>query len=161
MLKPFLLISAAVLFAIAPTPTPMLASGGSPQDTASTNPVKPTAASQEKAKKLYAMDCALCHGDNGNGKTDIATSMNVTLADWTDPKTFAPMSDQQIFDIIRKGKGEKMPAEDAGRAKDADVWNLVTYIRAFSKGQQSAPAPAPAPADSTPAPAPAPQAPGK
>jgi cytochrome c len=142
MLKPFLLLSAAVLFVIAPTPTPTFASGGSPQDAPSTNPVKPTAASQEKAKKLYAMDCALCHGDNGNGKTDIATSMNVTLADWTDPKTFAPMSDQQIFDIIRKGKGEKMPAEDAGRAKDADVWNLVIYIRAFSKGQPSAPAPA-------------------
>jgi len=159
MLKPFLFLSAAVLFAIAPTPTPTLAAGRTAQDAApgATNPVKPTAASQEKAKKLYAMDCALCHGDNGNGKTDIATSMNITLADWTDPKTFAPMSDQQIFDIIRKGKGEKMPAEDAGRAKDADVWNLVIYIRAFSKGQQSAPAPAPAEA----APAPAPQAHGK
>ena len=172
MLKPFLLISAAVLFAIAPTPTPTLASGRAAQNStpASTNPVKPTGASQEKAKKLFAMDCALCHGDNGNGKTDIATSMNVTLADWTDPKTFGPMSDQQIFDIIRKGKGEKMPAEDVGRAKNDEVWNLIIYIRSFSKNQPSAPAPvapapaAPAPADAAPAapaPAPAPQAPGK
>jgi cytochrome c len=153
MLKPFLLLSAAVLFVIAPTPTPTLAAGHAAQDTpASTNPVKPTAASQEKAKKLYAMDCALCHGDTGDGKTDIAKSMNVTLADWSDPKTFAPMSDQQIFDIIRKGKGDKMPAEDAGRAKNDDVWGLITYIRSFSKGQPSAPAPAAA----TPA-APAPQ----
>ena len=164
MLKPFLLLSAAVLFVIAPTPTPTLAAGRAAKDAApaSTNPVKPTAASQEKAKKLYAMDCALCHGDNGNGKTDIATSMNVTLADWTDPKTFAPMSDQQIFDIIRKGKGDKMPAEDASRAKNDEVWNLVIYIRSFSKGQQSAPAPAPAEAAPVaPAPAPAPQAPTK
>jgi 2-oxoglutarate dehydrogenase E2 component (dihydrolipoamide succinyltransferase) len=80
------------------------------------------------------------------------------------------MSDQQIFDIIRKGKGEKMPAEDVGRAKNDEVWNLIIYIRSFSKNQPSAPAPvapapaAPAPADAAPAapaPAPAPQAPGK
>lgn len=157
MLKPFLLLSAAVLFVIAPASTPTLAFGGSPQATPTTNPMKPTTANQEKAKKLYAMDCALCHGDNGNGKTDLATSMNVTLADWTDPKSLAAMSDQQLFDIIRKGKGDKMPAEDAGRAKNDDLWNLITYIRAFSKNQPAAPAPAaPAPADATPA-APAPQ----
>ena len=61
------------------------------------------------------------------------------------------MSDQQIFDIIRKGKGDRMPAEDASRAKNDDVWNLIIYIRSFSKNQPSAPAPAGA-APATPAP---------
>ena len=146
MLKPFLFLSAVVLFVITPAPTPTLASGISPQAAPSTNPVKPTAASLEKTKKLYAQDCAVCHGDNGNGKTDLATSMNVTLADWTDPKTLAAMSDQQLFDIIRKGKGDKMPAEDEGRAKNDEIWGLVNYIRDFSKNQPAAPAPAaPAP----------------
>ena len=153
MLKPFLLLSAVVLFAIAPTPAPTLAAGRPPQDAtpASTNPVKPTAASQERAKKLYAMDCAICHGDNGNGKTDLATSMQLTLADWTDPKTLGSKSDQELFDIVRKGKGEKMPPEDASRAKDAEVWGLITYIRALSKNQPAAPAPA-APATAAAAP---------
>ncbi|MGO9337779.1 MAG: c-type cytochrome [Terracidiphilus sp.] len=164
MLKPFLLLSAAVLFVIAPTPTPTLASGGSPQDN---NPVKTTPASREKAKKLYGVDCAMCHGDNGNGKTDLATSMQLTLADWTDPKSLSTVQDKQLFDAIRKGKGEKMPAEDSSRAKDDDVWALVSYIRGFSKGQPSAPAPvpaeaapaAPAPADAAPPTAPPPPAP--
>jgi cytochrome c len=154
MLKPFLFLSAVVLFVIVPVPAPTLASGPAAQDAApaSTNPVKPTAASQDKAKKLYAMDCAICHGDNGNGKTDLATSMTLTLADWTDPKSLASVSDQQLFDIIRKGKGDKMPPEDPGRAKDTDVWSLITYIRSFSKGQPAAPAPAAtAPADAAPA----------
>src|SRR5580658_9948942 len=148
MLKPFLFLSAVVLFVIVPVPDSTLASGPAAQDAAppSTNPVKPTAASQEKAKKLYAMDCSICHGENGNGKTDLATSMNLTLADWTDPKSLVSMSDQQLFDIVRKGKGDKMPPEDPGRAKDDEVWNLIIYIRAFSKNQPAAPAPAPAPA---------------
>ena len=134
MLKPLLLLSAAILFVIAPTPAPTLASGRTAQDAApaSTNPVKPTGASQERAKKLFAQDCSICHGDNGNGKTDLATGMGVTLADWTDRKSLSGMSDQQLFDIIRKGK-DKMPAEEAGRAKNDEVWGLVTYIRGLSK----------------------------
>jgi mono/diheme cytochrome c family protein len=146
MLKPFLLFSAAVLLAIAAPSAPTLVTGGAAQDAApaSTNPVKTTAASQEKAKKLYAQDCAICHGDNGNGKTDLATSMSLTLPDWTDPKSLADKSDQQLFDVIRKGK-DKMPAEDAGRAKNDEIWGLVTLIRGFSKNQPAAPAPADAP----------------
>ena len=146
MLKPFLLFSAVILFLIAPTPAPTLASGRMPQEAApaSTNPVKPTAASQEKAKKLYAMDCAICHGDNGNGKTDLAKDMQLTLDDWTDPKSLAAKSDQQLFDAIRKGK-DKMPPEDASRAKVDDVWNLIIYLRGMSKGQPAAAPPATAP----------------
>jgi mono/diheme cytochrome c family protein len=100
------------------------------------NPVKPTAASQAKAKTMYGIDCSVCHGDNGNGKTDLATSMNLTLTDWTDPKSLADKSDADLYKIIREGKGQ-MPPEDAGRAKDDDVWNLVTYIRNFSKSAAS------------------------
>jgi mono/diheme cytochrome c family protein len=153
MLKPFVLLSALILFVITPAPTPTLAAGGAPQDN---NPTKSTPASREKARKLYAVDCAMCHGDNGNGKTDLATSMPLTLLDWTDPKSLVSKPDKELFDTIRNGKGEKMPSEDVSRARDEDVWALITYIRGFSKGQPSPPAPtAPAPADATPA-APAP-----
>ena len=101
------------------------------------NPVKPTAESQSKAKTLYLMDCAMCHGDNGNGKTDLAGSMELTLGDWTDPKTLAGHADGELFKIIRDGK-DKMPPEESGRASDDQVWNLVVYIRSFSKGQAGA-----------------------
>jgi mono/diheme cytochrome c family protein len=102
------------------------------------NPVKPTAESQTKAKQLYARDCAMCHGDNGNGKTDLATSMNVTLTDWSDPKSLQNQCDGELFNVIRNGKGDKMPPEGDGRAKDDAVWNLVIYIRTFSKGSAAA-----------------------
>ena len=141
MLKPFLLLSAVVLFATAPIPTPTFAAGSPPQDAAA----KASPAAHEKAKKLYAVDCAMCHGDNGNGKTDLATSMQLTLLDWTNPKSLSSVSDKELFDAIRKGKGEKMPPEAEDRAKDEEVWALVAYIRAFSKGQPSASAPAGAP----------------
>ena len=160
MLKPFLLSSAAILFVLVSTSAAGRAQESAP---ASTNPVKPTAASQEKAKSLYARDCALCHGDNGNGKTDVATSMSVTLDDWTNAKTLAAKSDQELFNTIRKGKGDKMPPEDVGRAKNDEVWNLIIYIRNLPKAQPEAAPPPPAAASPQPeiAPPPAEAAPAQ
>jgi mono/diheme cytochrome c family protein len=117
------------------TPAPAMAPPQAVAPTPATyprNPVKPTAESQTKAKNLYQIDCAMCHGDNGNGKSDLATSMELTLTDWTDPKSLAGRPDGELFQIIRNGK-EKMPPESDGRASDEAVWNLVVYIRAFSK----------------------------
>jgi mono/diheme cytochrome c family protein len=101
-----------------------------------------------RVKQIYKNDCALCHGDNGNGKSELATSMNLTLLDYTDPKSLAGKSDQELFDAIRKGRGDKMPPEDEARAKDAEIKGLVAYVRSLSKGQsgtQTATAPAATP----------------
>ena len=155
MLKPLLYVSAAVLFGITALSTP----GSISQDTTPApaagqkNPVKPTDKSQARAKEIYTQDCALCHGDNGNGKTDVANGMGITLKDWSNPKTLADRPDQDLFNIIRNGKGQ-MPAESEGRAKDDEVWNVIIYIRSLYK---LTPATAPAPADA-PAPPPAPPA---
>ncbi len=125
------------------------------------NPVKPTAESQARAKALYRRDCAFCHGDIGDGKN----TMDVTLADWTNPTSLAGKTDSEMFAKIRNGVGDKMPPEDAGRATDTEIWNLIFYIRSLSKNHSPAPvatpapavAPAPAPPPSdAPAPAPAP-----
>ena len=50
-----------------------------PEAAAKANPVKPTADSLAKGKKLYGYDCAMCHGKNGDGKGDMASDIkNVT-----------------------------------------------------------------------------------
>jgi len=137
MLKPFLLLSAACVFAL----TPALASAGGAQDNApapgpshagASNPVKPTTESLAKAKGLYQIDCAMCHGDNGNGQTDLAKSMSLNMPDFT--KTITGKADGDLFDIIRNGK-DKMPPEAAGRANDTMVWNVIAYIRKMATSQ--------------------------
>lgn len=148
MSKSFLLLPAVLLLAITPT----FSSGSMSQEAAPApaaaavkNPVRPTADSQAKAKKLYSLDCSMCHNDNGNGKSDLAKDMQLKLSDWTDPKSLAAKSDKELFDLIRSGK-DKMPAEAEGRAKDDEIWNLVIYIRSMSKNQpaaEAAPAAAP------------------
>ena len=139
MLRSLLLLSSVILFEVAATPAPNPgrmpqepATAQAPAASSAKNPVKPTAESQAKAKTLYRMDCAMCHGDNGNGKTDLATGMELTLDDWTASKALAGRQDWELFNIIRVGKG-KMPPESKGRATDSEVWNIVIYIRSLSK----------------------------
>jgi cytochrome c5 len=110
----------------------------------------------EKAKKTYGVDCAVCHGDNGNGKTDLARDMSLTLDDWTNPASLGAKTDKQLFDTIRNGK-DKMPAEGDSRASNNEVEALIYYIRSFSKGKgapaDTAPAAPAAPANAPAAPA--------
>ena len=94
------------------------------------NPVKPTPESMAKAKKTYAIDCAMCHGEKGDAKGELAADMkNVT--NFTAPDALKDRTDGELFYIIRKGKGEMPP--EGERAKDDEVWGLVNYVRAFGK----------------------------
>jgi mono/diheme cytochrome c family protein len=124
MLKSLLLLSAVVLLALSAVP----GRGSMP-------PQAPD--SQAKTKRIYTNDCAMCHGENGDGKSDLAKDMQLTMPDFTDPKTLEGKTDQDLFDIIRKGK-DKMPPEDAGRAKDDEVKSLIAYIRGLSKPRAGA-----------------------
>ncbi len=100
------------------------------------NPVKPTAASQARAKKLYGFDCAMCHGTNGDGKGDLAGDMKLSLKDWRDPASLKDMTDGELNYIISKGK-DKMPA-GADQMKPDEIWNMVSYVRSFAGKSASA-----------------------
>lgn len=112
----------------APPATPPAAA---PHVTTKPNPVKPTPESQAHAKKMWGYECSMCHGQNGDGKGDLVDAMKLTVKDYTNPASLKDMSDGEMFDIIKNGKGQ-MPGE-GDRAKPDDVWNLVIYIRSMSK----------------------------
>jgi len=99
------------------------------------NPVKPTAASIAQGKKMYEIDCEMCHGKDGDGKGDLAADMKVKLADYHDPAALKDRTDGELFYIIKNGKGE-MPSE-GDRAKSDAIWNLVNYIRSLAKKEPS------------------------
>jgi mono/diheme cytochrome c family protein len=107
-----------------------------PEAAKQVNPVKPTAASQAHAKKLYGFDCAMCHGVKGDGQGDLAADMKLSLKDWRDPAALKDMTDGELNYIITKGKG-KMPA-GADQMKPDDIWNMVSYVRSFAGKSVSA-----------------------
>jgi mono/diheme cytochrome c family protein len=98
---------------------------------AKANPVKPTPEAMATAKRMYGYDCAMCHGDNGDGKGNMASSLKTPLKDWRDPASLKGLTDGDLFYMIKKGKGE-MPPED-GRQNDEGLWNTVRIVRSFAK----------------------------
>lgn len=95
------------------------------------NPVKPTPESIAQGKKYYGYDCAMCHGENGDGKGDVAVDEKLKLKDYRDPAALKDMTDGELFYIIKHGKGQMPPEGD--RVKPTELWNLVNYIRSLSQ----------------------------
>ena len=95
------------------------------------NPVKPTPDSIAQGKKYYGYDCAMCHGENGDGKGEVAVEEKLKLKDYRDPAALQNMTDGELFYIIKNGRGQMPPEGD--RVKPPELWNLVNYIRSLSK----------------------------
>jgi len=99
------------------------------------NPVKSAPESLAAAKKVYGFDCAMCHGEQGDGKGDLVDSMKLTMHDWRVPASLAGITDGEIFYIITEGKG-KMPGEN-DRLPETMRWNLVNFVRHLAKKEAS------------------------
>ncbi len=96
------------------------------------NPVTPTPEGLATARKLYGYHCAMCHGQDGDGKGDLAVQMKLDLHDWRNPATIADMTDGELFYIITNGRG-KMVGGEGDRTKEETRWNMVNLVRSFGK----------------------------
>lgn len=97
------------------------------------NPIKATAESIASGRKIYAVDCEMCHGKAGAGDGDLATDMKLKLKDYREPATLKDLSDGELYSIILNGKGQ-MTGEE-GRMKAQQIWNLVNYVRSLAKSK--------------------------
>ncbi len=100
------------------------------------NPVKATPESLTRAKKWWTIDCAMCHGKEGDGKGETARDMKLTVVDFTDPATLKDRTDGELFYIIKNGH-QDMPPEGP-RINTQENWDLVNYVRSFAKKKPEA-----------------------
>lgn len=110
--------------------------------------MKSSPESLARGKKQYGYDCAMCHGKNGDGKGDVAVDMKLKMHDQTDPATLQDRTDGELFYIILHGK-DQMPPEGE-RVKAEILWDMVNYVRSFSKKPGEAKPADPVPDDSKP-----------
>lgn len=110
--------------------------GQQPQEvTESTkNPLTDLANAQTKGKALYAIHCALCHGDTGKGDGIAGTSLAVKPTDLSSPGT-AAAPDGKLFLITKNGKmtNGKIVMPPVKNLSDEQVWQLVAFMRTLSK----------------------------
>ena len=139
LVLPAILLSASALFSQQPsTPTTQKVNpyAAIPVEAArQQNPVKPTPESLARGKKWWTIDCAMCHGETGNGKGETAHDMKLTISDFTDPATLKDHTDGEIFYVIKNGH-QDMPPEGP-RVKTEENWDLVNYVRSLSAKKEA------------------------
>ena len=83
-----------------------------------------------KGKSHYMRACAPCHGLDGSGAQ--MRTMLPKIGDLTSDSTHARMSDNEIVNLIKKGRG-KMPSLEKSLTGD-QINQIVAYIRTLNKG---------------------------
>jgi mono/diheme cytochrome c family protein len=108
-------------------------------DKARLPPFPSSGAAREKGKALYALHCAICHGQGGGGDGPMAKlhaeRTRRAPLDLTDPVVQEAMTDGEIFWKVptgyRLGDTVIMPAF-AGQMPEADRWSLVHFVRSLA-----------------------------
>jgi hypothetical protein len=101
------------------------------------NPLGNTPDVQAKGEKLYhltakPLPCEPCHGISGNAKGMMARNMTPKPRNFSCQVMMKDIPDGQLFWIIRNGSaGTGMLPYD--KLNDDQIWQLVAYIRHFSK----------------------------
>jgi mono/diheme cytochrome c family protein len=99
---------------------------------AKTNPVAASDEVLAEARQHYADHCAVCHGANGGGDTDMGRGLWPRAPDMRLPPT-QNLSDGELFWIIENGiRFTGMPGWGTGTAEgEQATWHLVHLIRRF------------------------------
>ena len=97
-----------------------------PEDRKRENPVPRVPEAIESGGALFASQCAMCHGENGKGRGDLALSLKMKVPDLADPKLQKTRTDGDFFYIISQGHGQ-MPGET--RLAENSRWEMIRFIR--------------------------------
>jgi mono/diheme cytochrome c family protein len=92
------------------------------------NPFLPSPDVLAEARAHFADHCAICHANDGSGKTEIGQNLYPKAPDMRLPRT-QELTDGELYYTIHNGiRLTGMPAWGA-EGKDDDSWKLVLFIR--------------------------------
>ena len=95
------------------------------------NPTPSDERSLREGHKLYAINCAVCHGDRGMADGPVTKFGLPVLPIGAGTKAATQFSDGVIFGIIRNGRGLMPPYN---RIEEHERWDLINYLRAVQAG---------------------------
>lgn len=91
------------------------------------NPVEATGDSILGGQEIYAGNCRVCHGENGEGDGPGAFGLDPEPANLND--RVPGRTDGELFWIVTNGsEGTAMPGWEGTLSED-DRWNVVNYLR--------------------------------
>ena len=111
------------------------------------NPLEATPENIAAAERLYVgtprtIQCAICHGNRGDGKGALAQMYDPPPRNFACAQTVNGIPDGQLFWIVKFGSpGTAMPG--SSRLSDEAIWQLVLVLLAGSPNDRERTAPDP------------------
>lgn len=129
-----------------PVPPPPVAAVDSVADAAAESAVDPVLLAEGDARagaEVYAQNCASCHGETGGGDGPVSIALDPRPARHNDGSYMNGLDDAYLARVIRDGgpavgKSPLMAGFGASLS-DADVANLIAFIRSLADPPYEAP----------------------
>ena len=111
-------------------------------ETKATVEAKPAAAS-EQGRTLFVRNCAVCHGEKGDGQSRARNSLNPPPRDFTSPEETAQLTRERMIQSVTNGRPGTAMMPWKTRMSKTEIETVVDFVRAaFMPAGQSARAPA-------------------
>jgi mono/diheme cytochrome c family protein len=94
------------------------------------NPVTATPKAIAEAISLFKVNCAGCHGENGDGNGPASVVLPRKAANFTDATKMATMTDGELFWKMSNGRAPMPAWKELLPVKQR--WELVNYLRTFA-----------------------------
>jgi cbb3-type cytochrome c oxidase subunit III len=95
------------------------------------NPVPVNAESIAAGQKVYAKNCASCHGEGGKGDGKMGAELKPPPSNLTDAEWKHGTSDGEIFVVIRDGV-QKTPMKSFKSKLTTDqIWQVVNFVHSI------------------------------
>jgi mono/diheme cytochrome c family protein len=91
------------------------------------NPAQPTEVSLSKGKKLFEINCAMCHGQTPGKPGQVGAKLKPPPPG-LDREMVKGLSDSLIFGAITNGFGRMPPFK--GKTLPSERWDLINFLRA-------------------------------
>ena len=117
------LIAEGVALTQAPGASTQNTGAGRAETRVTTNPLEGNRDAIRNGGAMFRTRCAGCHGPDARG--DRGPDLTGLWA--------SGVSDDRIFDTVRQGvPGSEMPAADASRVPDREIWQVLAYVRTLA-----------------------------
>jgi cbb3-type cytochrome c oxidase subunit III len=85
-----------------------------------------------RGRIVYKRACTACHGKRGTGRGVLAHLIGISMADFTASEDLKKMSDEELTNTIRDGKGDYMPSWK-GFLNDDEIADVASYLRLLGR----------------------------
>ena len=95
------------------------------------NPVASNAESIAAGQKLYAKNCASCHGESGKGDGKMGAQLKPLPSNLADAEWKHGSTDGEIFTVVRDGIIKTPMKSFKSKMTEHELWEVVNYVRSL------------------------------